>query len=276
MNIVNEVYQYLVQKAPQILMAIVVFAAGMVVVYFLNRLTKKALARSRIDQAIVRFIEPVVKIGLYIIVGIIALSVAGFPTTSLVAAFGAVGLAVSLAVKDSLANMASGLLLLASKPFKIGDVVEADGVTGTVKEISILYTQINTFDNRVVYIPNGQIADEQIINISREGERRLDLTFGISYKDDVERAKALIKSAVDAHKDALKTPEPIIRLCELGDSAVKISCYVWVESSNLINLKFDLLEQVKQLFDENGISIPYPQLDVHLDPTSQQPTNQTE
>lgn len=268
MDFLNELYANLVKSAPQILTAVIIFVVGMLAAYILSKIVQKALERSRIDRTLTTFLQPILKITLYVIVALVALSTAGVPTASLLAAFGAVGLAVSLAVKDSLANLAGGILLLASKPFTIGDAVEVDGATGVVQRISILYTQINTFDNRVLLVPNGQISSDRIINMSKEGNRRLDLTFSISYRDSVEHAKAIILERVERHPLALKDPAPTIRIAELGDNAVKIACYVWVAGSNLLNLKFDLLEGVKQAFDDAGIHFPYPQLDVHLDPAS--------
>lgn len=271
MEFLNEMYSTLVKSAPLIITAIIVFAVGMGIAYLLNKAIRKALERSHIERALVTFLQPIIKITLYVIVGIIALSTAGVPTATLLAAFSAVGLAVSLAVKDSLANMAGGILLLASKPFSIGDAVEVDGATGVVQSISILYTQINTFDNRVILVPNGQISADRIINMSREDKRRLELTFDISYRDDPEQAKKIIWDLVERHEFALKDPLPIIRVCELADSSVKIACNVWVEGANLLTLKFDLLESVKRTFDQAGISIPFPQLDVHLNPAAPVP-----
>ena len=266
MAFLNEVYQNLVKSFPQILTAIIVFVVGMVIAHILNKIIGRALNRGKVDRTLASFFQPIIRITLYVVVAIIALSTAGVPTATLLTAFGAVGLAVSLAVKDSLSNMAGGILLLASKPFIVGDAVEVNGATGVVQKISILYTQINTFDNREIFIPNGQISADEIINISAEKKRRLDLVFDISYSDDPEKAKKLITSLVEKHPLALKEPVPLIRVCELADSSVKIACNVWVEGKNLLDLKFDLLETVKNEFDKNGISIPFPQLDVHLNP----------
>lgn len=267
MAFLNEMYATLVKSLPQIITALVVFAVGMAVAHLINKIVEKALNRGRVDRTLSSFFKPIIRITLYVVVAIIALSTAGVPTATLLTAFGAVGLAVSLAVKDSLSNMAGGILLLASKPFVVGDAVEVKGATGVVQKISILYTQINTFDNREVFIPNGQISADEIINISAEKNRRLDLVFDISYSDDPERAKSIISKLVDGHELALKEPAPLIRVCELGESSVKIACNVWVEGPNLLALKFDLLEGVKRAFDREGISIPFPQLDVHLDPS---------
>lgn len=266
MAFLNEMYANLVKSFPQIITAVLVFALGMIIAHIINKIVGKALDRSRVDRTLSSFFRPIIRITLYVVVAIIALSTAGVPTATLLTAFGAVGLAVSLAVKDSLSNMAGGILLLASKPFVVGDAVEVDGVTGVVQKISILYTQLNTFDNREIFIPNGQISADRIINISAEKARRLDLVFSISYTDDPEAAKKIIAELVDAHEFALKDPAPLIRVGELGDSAVKITCNVWAEGENLLTLKFDLLESVKKAFDQDGISIPFPQLDVHLAP----------
>lgn len=264
MALLNEMYTNLIKSFPHIITAIIVFVVGMIIVHILNKIVAKTLARSRIDRTLTSFFQPIIRITFYVVVAIIALSTAGVPTATLLTAFGAVGLAVSLAVKDSLSNMAGGILLLASKPFIVGDAVEVNGVTGVVQKISILYTQLNTFDNREVFIPNGQISAEQIINMSAEKTRRLDLLFDISYADDPEIAKKIIADVVEAQEYALKDPTPIIRVSELSDSSVKIACYVWTEGKNYLTLKFNLLETVKKEFDKNGITIPFPQLDVHL------------
>lgn len=264
MALLNEMYTNLIKSFPHIITAIIVFVVGMIIVHILNKIVAKTLARSRIDRTLTSFFQPIIRITLYVVVAIIALSTAGVPTATLLTAFGAVGLAVSLAVKDSLSNMAGGILLLASKPFIVGDAVEVNGVTGVVQKISILYTQLNTFDNREVFIPNGQISAEQIINMSAEKTRRLDLLFDISYADDPEIAKKIIADVVEAQEYALKDPTPIIRVSELSDSSVKIACYVWTEGKKYLTLKFNLLETVKKEFDKNGITIPFPQLDVHL------------
>lgn len=268
MAFLNEMYGNIVKGFPQILTAVIVFVIGMLIAHIVNKIIEKALGRSRVSPTLSSFFRPIIRITLYVVVAIIALSTAGVPTATLLTAFGAVGLAVSLAVKDSLSNMAGGILLLASKPFVVGDAVEVNGATGVVQKISILYTQINTFDNREIFIPNGQISADQIINISAEKNRRLDLVFSIAYSDDPELAKKVIRELVNAHEFALKEPEPVIRVCELGENAVKIACNVWVEGSNLLALKFDLLEQVKAAFDQRGITFPFPQLDVHLDSES--------
>lgn len=264
MEFLKSIYAAISGYLPNMISAVIVLIIGYIVYRILYKITKKAFERSRMDITLKNFILPVIRIVMLVVLLLVTLSTAGVPTASLLAVFGTVGLAVSFAVKDSLANLAGGILLLISKPFVVGDVVEVEGVTGTVKSISILYTYIDTFDNRLVLIPNGQISSEKIQNNSAESTRRLDLVFDISYNDDLEKAKKLIAEIVFAHPMALKEPEPLIRAGELAESSVRILCNVWVETGNYLTLKLDLIESVKASFDKNGITIPFPQLEVTL------------
>lgn len=262
MEFLKSIYHTIVSYLPNLLSAVIVLIVGYIAYRILYKIIKKAFERGRMDVTLKNFILPAIRIVMLVVLALVALSTAGVPTASLLAVFGAVGLAVSLAVKDSLANLAGGVLLLISKPFVVGDVVEVEGVTGTVKSISILYTYINTFDNRLILIPNGQVSSEKILNNSAEANRRLDLVFDISYSDDMEKAKSLIREIVMAHPLALKEPEPLIRTGELADNSVRILCNVWVETENYLVLKLDIIEAVKNSFDQNDIHIPFPQLEV--------------
>lgn len=209
MEFLKSIYSTVAGYLPNLLSSIIVLAVGYIVYRILYKVTKKAFERSRMDVTLKNFILPVIRIVMLVVLCLVTLSTAGVPTASLLAVFGAVGLAVSFAVKDSLANLAGGVLLLLSKPFVVGDTVEVEGVTGTVKSISILYTYIDTFDNRLVLIPNGQISSEKILNHSAEPSRRLDLVFDISYSDDAEKAKALIREIAATHPMVLNGPRAI-------------------------------------------------------------------
>ena len=188
----------------------------------------------------------------------------GIETTSFIAILGAAGLAVGLALQGSLANFAGGVLVLMFKPFKVGDFVEAQGISGTIAEIQIFNTIIKTGDNRVVIVPNGSISNGIITNYSRESTRRLDLVFGIGYNDDIGQAKAILNRLIEEDGRALSDPEHLVVVSELADSSVNITVRIWVAASDLSNLRWDFLEHVKLTFDREGISIPYPQSDVHL------------
>lgn len=254
---------------PSLAAALVLFCAGYVLMRLLLKLTDRALARSRLDVSLHAFIRTSVKVTLLALLILICATALGIPTASLIAAFGAVGLAVSLALKDSLSNLASGLLLLATHPFRVGDMIEIEGETGTVQEINFFYTTLITFDNKQIHLPNSKVSAAQIINITAADARRLDLTFPIRYSDDVELAKSLILAEIEKSDAALSTPAPVVRVNAYGDSAIEIVAKVWVKNDDhddYYNLRFDLLEQVKKAFDASGISIPYPQMDVHVKP----------
>ncbi|HBX60815.1 MAG TPA: mechanosensitive ion channel protein MscS, partial [Methylophaga sp.] len=185
-------------------------------------------------------------------------------TTSMIAVLGAAGLAVGLALKDSLQNFAAGVMLIMYRPFRIGHFVEAAGVLGIVEQITIFNTVMRTPDNREVIVPNGNIYAGVITNYSARDTRRIDMVFGIGYDDDLLKAKQIITDIVTGHELVLNDPEPIIRVAELGDSSITFNVWPWVNASDLATVRADLIETIKLAFDANGISIPYPQMDVHF------------
>src|SRR5690606_5359625 len=191
-------------------------------------------------------------------------SMVGVATTSFVAVIGAAGLAIGLALQGSLANFAGGVLILIFKPFKVGDTIEAQGFVGTVKEIQILHTILNTPDNRRVVIPNGSLSNSSLVNMSVNTTRRADMTFGISYNDDIDKAKAICQRLLDADPRWLTDPAPLIVVGSLGDNSVNLTVRCWTNASDLWPFQWDMLERVKNSFDQEGITIPFPQRDVHL------------
>ncbi len=259
-----DIKKWLMNYYPSLIGALILVVVGMIVIHFVSKLLAKGLARSRIDTAMHHFIRSTVKIVLYTLLLLLAASALNIDITPLVTAFGAVGLALSLALKDTLANLASGIVILYNRPFKHGDFVEVNGQQGTVIEISYTYTKLKTIDNKVVFIPNSKVSAADIINFSSEETRRLDLYFSIGFSDDFNLVQQLILHIVEQNEFALKTPEPLVRVCGHGDNAVKIACYVWVKRENYLTLSYDLYEQVKAAFDQNGITIPYRQLDVTI------------
>jgi len=263
-NMKDKFLKFVEESGPNILASIVILVLGIVVIKVLLNVLKKAFKRSKLDPICHKFIVSFIKVTLYIILIIITLSNLGVPMTSLVTLLGAAGLAISLAVKDSLANLAGGFILLFSKPFKVGDYIELSGISGTVKHINILQTKLNTIDNKAIFIPNGQVSSDKIINYSAEATRRLDLTFSISYKDDIITAKKLLENIVLNHEFTLKDPAPVIRVCEHASNSINIVVKVWVSTENYWDLNYDLLEGVKLLFDDNNITIPFNQIDVNL------------
>ncbi len=245
--------------------AFLLLVIGMFVIKLIMRITRLAMERSKsIDDTVRPFLLSLTKIGLWMILLIIVMESLGVPTTSLVAALGAIGLAVSLAVKDSLANLLGGVILLISKPFTVGDYCDIDDQGGTVEEIKFIHTTMTTIDNKRIYIPNGQVVNAVVINHSSATDKRLNLTFSIGYDCNFEQARQAILSVVEKNPLAKKDPPPLVRMSSHGDSAINLVCRVWVSGEDFWTLHYDLMEGVKSEFDRLGISIPYPQMDVHL------------
>ncbi len=250
---------------PKLLTAIGILIIGIILIRSIVRLTQKVLKKSKLDPTLHQFILSIFGIALYIVLGIMVLAIlVPDAVGGLIALMSVFGLAISLAVKDSLANLASGISILFTKPFALGDYVQINSAEGIIEEIRLNYTVLKTFDNKVIHIPNGDVAKAQIINYTCEPLRRLDLTFSISHEDDFEQAERLILDIVKAHPLAHSDPEPVVRMSEHGASAILLSCRVWCNTPDYWTLQYDLLEEVKRRFDQNGISIPYNQLDVHI------------
>ncbi|GAA6513731.1 mechanosensitive ion channel family protein [Merdimmobilis hominis] len=247
-----------------LLKAVVVFAIGWALIKSAISFVQNLLRRSKIDVTLHAFILSIVRISLIVLLALTCLQILGFEITTLLTALGAVGLAISLAVKDSLSNLAGGIQVLLTKPFAVGDYIAADGFDGTVKEIGITHTILTTVDNKRVYLPNGDVAKAKITNFSSEPTRRLDLTFSIGYGDDFKQAEAIIAQQVEKSGLALTDPAPFIRVSKHGENSIDLTCRVWVNSADYWTLHFFLLEEVKLAFDAAGINIPYPQMDVHI------------
>lgn len=256
--------QFLIPWAVRLAVALVIWFVGKWIANRVTAILKKLMGRSGMDDMLVQFLGNIVYTVLLGVVIIAALDHLGIETTSLLAVFGAVGLAIGLALKDSLSNFSSGVMLILFRPFKAGDFIEAAGVAGVVEEVRIFSTIMKTGDNRQIIVPNGQIYGGTIINVSAKPTRRIDLVFGIGYDDDIRKAKEIIADIMGRDERILKDPAPAIALGELGDNSVNINVRPWVNSGDYWPVRADLLENIKLAFDENGISIPYPQRDVHL------------
>lgn len=250
---------------PNLLSAAIIFAAGIIIAKIIIKIMTKALKRSRIDETAHAFLISLVRSLLYIIVIIITLTKLDVPMTSIIATLSAAGLAIGLALQNSLSNVAGGFIIMFSHPFRVGDFIEINNVTGTVNAITILYTRLLTIDNKAVLIPNGTVANATIINYTQEDYRRLDMYFSIDYKADYHKAVAILKEIISEEPLALSVPEPpAVVMSEHSASAIKIMTKVWVKSSDYWTLNYNLLECVKDRFDKEGISIPYDQLDIHI------------
>lgn len=248
----------------RVLSAVLIFVIGYYLISLVIKFLKKRVGKSKLDPALHMFILSVVRIGLVVLLAVACADTLNIPIASFITALGAAGLALSLALQDSLANLAGGVFILFTRPFSLGDFVEIGNTSGTVKEIGLVHTVLHTLDNKKIMIPNSDISKSKILNYSAEENRRLDLTFSIGYDNDIDRAKQLILDVVTAHPMALSDPAPLVRVCAHAASSIDIACRVWVENKNYWDLNFDLLEQVKKTFDQNGIHIPYPQVDVHM------------
>ncbi len=249
---------------PQLLLAIVVLILGLWAIKFLGRGINRALEKSKVDVSLQKFLVSLISIGFKILLLISIASMLGIATTSFVTIIGAMGLAVGLALQGSLANFAGGVLILLLKPFKVGDVIDAQGFIGKVDQIQIFNTILKTFDNKTIFIPNAALSNGNITNYSIEPTRRVDMTFGIGYNDDLKKAKQILTEMVEKDERILKEPAPTVALAELGDSSVNFAVRVWVKQEDFWNVYYDFQENVKLTFDAQDISIPYPQRDVHL------------
>lgn len=248
----------------KIITIVLLFVGCLVVMKVLLKITDRAFQRLEMEKSLHTFIHAALRVILWLITLCIVLDYVGVPMTSLVAVLSVVGLAVSLAIQGTLSNLAGGIQVLVSKPFKAGDFVEAGGVSGTVKEVGLAYTKLSTFDNKVISVPNGQISTEKIINYSTAEQRRVDLKFDTSYEDNPEQVIAVIKAVIGAHPKALFTPEPFVRVSAYKDSSIEYSIRVWCATTDYWDLYYDLLEQIKKAFDQAGIEIPYNHLNVHV------------
>lgn len=260
----DSVTEYVIPWAINIVFALGIFIVGRWVVRAIVGVLKRMLIKAKMDDILVDFICAIARTALLLFVIIAALEQLGVDTTSLIALLGAAGLAVGLALQGSLANFAAGVMLIVFRPFKAGDFVEAGGVTGVVEKISIFSTIMRTGDNREVIVPNGGIYGSNITNYSARETRRIDLVFGIGYGDDIRKAREIILAILNQDERILKDPEPVVAVGELGASSVDFVVRPWVATADYWNVRWDLLEKVKLAFDENGVSIPYPQRDVHL------------
>ena len=244
--------------------AVAILMIGRIVIRWLVKLLRKIMVRADFDPILVNFASSITTGLLLVILLIAAIDRLGVDTTSFIAILGAAGLAVGLALKDSLQNFAAGIMMIVFRPFKLGDFIEAGGVSGIIEKISVFSTIMKTGDNREIIIPNGQIYAGAIINYSARGTRRIDMVFGIGYNDDMLKAKQIMEEILIAHDQVLDEPAPVITVAELAESSVNFNVRPWVKSGDYWAVRSDLLQKIKLAFDENGISIPYPQMDVHL------------
>jgi small conductance mechanosensitive channel len=260
--------KYVAPWSIKILTALIIFIVGQLVAKVISRIIGKVLSHTKLDKILVEFIQSLVRALLMVFVIVAALDQLGVNTNSVIAVIGAAGLAIGLALQGSLQNFAAGFMLLIFRPFKSGDFVETAGTAGIVDKIGIFSSTLHTADNKLVIIPNGAIYGSNIINYSAMGTRRIDMIFGIGYGDDMKKARDIIAAVIGTEERILNEPEPIIVVGELGASSVNFYVRPWVRAEDYWSVKFALTENIKQAFDDNGISIPFPQMDIHLNKTN--------
>ena len=264
-NIQGFVDAYVIPWGISGVQALIVFIVGRWLARKLVGLSGKAMTRSKMDVMLVNFVESMLYWLLLLIVVVAALSQLGVDTTSMIALLGAAGLAVGLALKDTMSNFAAGVLLLIFRPFRVGDYITAGGVSGTVEKIHIFTSTIITPDNREIIVPNSAIYGDVITNFSARETRRVDMTFGISYSDDISKAKEVMMSVISSHEKSLADPAPLVAVSELADSSVNFTVRVWCKKEDYWTVFFDCQEKVKAALEGAGISIPFPQMDVHME-----------
>lgn len=268
---VNKLLEYLKQQLPMLidfgkilLIALVVYLVGRKLIRLVLKILGRSFTKSKVEPSVESFLMAVSKVLLNILLLIIVVSIIGVPTSSLVALVGSAGLAIGLAVQGSLSNFAGGVLILLMKPFRLGDYIISEGNEGTVTSIDIFYTRMLTADNRMVVIPNGTLSNSSITNVTNEPIRRLDLTISIDYSENIKRVKDILENLVKKQELILEEYESNIFVNSFDPSAIKIGVRVWVATENYWTLKFIMMEQIKEAFDEHQITIPFEQLDVNI------------
>lgn len=260
----DKAIDYAMSVAPSILLAILTLIIGAWVIKFATRTFGKLMEKRNVDVSLRGFLSGIVRFMLWIMLFISVASTIGIETTSFVAVVGAAGLAIGLALQGSLANFAGGVLILLFKPFRVGDVIDAEGEIGTVAKIDVLHTTVHTLTNKEVIMPNGQVANNTVINIGRQPKRRVDFAVGIAYDASVKEARKVILEVLANDERIDKDPAPVVKLTNLGDSSLDLTVRCWTDTANYWDVYFDNLEAIKEALDAANISIPFPQRDVHI------------
>lgn len=259
----EQIWDLILKYGTKLVTGIVVLLIGIWIVKALMKVIKKSL-KERLDPSLYSFALSISKLVLYVLLFISVAATMGVEMTAFIAALGSIGIALGLALQGSLSNVAGGVLILFYKPFKVGDYIEGNGVSGTVQEIQMIYTIVTTVDNKKITVPNGDLANNNMTNYSAEDTRRVDLTFGVSYEDDLDHVREVISKVLKEEERIFQEPEPVIKVTELADSSVNFIVKAWSKRSDYLNTKYDLQENMKKAFDKENISMPFPQMDVHI------------
>ena len=260
----EKLYDLVLIYGPRLIGALLTLIIGMWVISIIRRIIRKRFEKRDMEPSLRGFLNSMIGILLKVLLWITVIGMMGVEMTSFIAIIGAVGFAIGMALSGTLQNFAGGVMILLFKPFKSGDFIDAQGYTGTVSEIQIFNTILKTPDNKTVIIPNGGLSTGAMVNFSTEPRRRVDFVFGIGYGDDVDKAKQVLMNLINNDSRILKDPEPFVAVKELADSSVNIVVRVWAEAANYWGIYFDLTENVYKTFDKEGLNIPFPQMDVHV------------
>lgn len=261
---VDKAIELIMSYGPKVILAIIILILGLWLIKLFTRSLRKTMGRSKIDLSLQKFLLSLVGVLLKIMLAISVISMIGVEMTSFIAVLGAAGLAIGLAFQGSLANFAGGVLILLFKPYKVGDFIETSNNSGTVHEIQVFSTVLKTPDNKTIVIPNGELSNNCITNYSTESKRRVDMTFGCGYSDNLKKAKEILETLIKNDKRILDNPASMVAVSELADSSVNFVVRAWCKAPDYWNIYFDMQEKVKLEFDKQGVSIPFPQQDVHV------------
>ncbi len=263
-NVLNSIIGWATTAGIRLLIAIVILIVSFKIINVVAKKIAKQGDKGKLDKTLAKTLAYLFKLAMKICIAICLVGYVGIDTSGLAALVVSFGACIGLALNGAVANLAGGVVILVTRPFRVDDFIEAQGVSGTVEDIHITCTRIRTGDNKVVYLPNGALSAGTIINYSEKDTRRVDFTFSIGYANDFEKAKAIVMDICKSHELVLKDPAPMVRVSEHGASSINLVARVWVNSGDYWTVNFDILETVKKTFDEQGIEIPYNQLDVHV------------
>lgn len=267
-NYIQKYWEYaikvLMEYSPRLISAFLIFIIGWYAIKFIKRLVTKIMIKRDMEPTLSKFLADILIWTLKILLFVTVISRLGVENSSFVAIIGAAGLAIGLSLQGSLSNFAGGVLIIMFKPFKVGDFIEAQGVSGTVKQIQIFVTQLATFDNQIIFIPNGALSNGTITNYSYANSRRANLIIGISYDSEIKKAKEIALDVMHNHALVLKEPEPVVIVSELAESSINLAVRPWAKNEDFFVMRSDILEQIKLKFDQNNIVIPFPQRDIHI------------
>lgn len=264
-NLIDKAYELILTYGPKILLAIIVLIIGLWIINRLTRVARKMMEARHVNVTLIGFVSSMTNIGLKALLLISVAGMIGIQTTSFIAIIGAAGLAVGFALQGTLANFAGGVMILIFKPYNVGDLIQAQGHLGVVKEIHIFVTVLLSPEKKTIIIPNGAISNGDITNFTTEGEIRVDMTFGISYESSIKKAKEVLLKIMESHPKVMKEPAPFVGVSSLADSSVNLAVRPYTRPEDYWTVYFDIYENGKIALDEAGITIPFPQMDVHLD-----------